>query len=600
MADENLEKYINYYLKLRAPGYAVLITGDWGVGKTYQTLNLIPDELRCHVSLFGIKETTEIYTTVFSKMYPGKSLAKKAISLTKDATSEIQGITFGAGTIIGNVLNSIIKETVDTSKVIIFDDLERCSLDNREILGVINKYVEHHLCHVIVLAHDEKTQNEFNFSKEKIIGHTIKISPQINDAAIVFFESTKNLNNFGKIKPIIIDSFKKTECKSLRILKHVINDCNRLLNCLETRHIRNIEAMKILFSNFTIMNTDFRRGLLSADNVKNTIENYYDYAISKNNFADKELDENKKRLVSFFRRYSEQDIMSFILDYKLMSIMFEYGNYPKKNIQESVNSSRYFIRYEKSPAWLNLLQFDILPDELVNKSIKEVINDLDKKEITDIGAMLHTFHMLFLITKNRVINESFETLTEKLKIYIDELLSLGLLPPTPINASYLHDDIYQASYGHKYWVQDDYQEYIDEIIEYLRQKRDEAFKSQYNIFEDEILFTLEKDISTFKTLFLGKGGEIGKYSQIDILSSISVDDFLIRWFLLPIEQWDQVRLVLNSRYRNISNEVIKNEKNWLYELCITMKMEAMTLSGLEKLRIERLIPYPAIKNLQAY
>jgi len=31
-----LESYLDYYKSLSNPGYAVLITGAWGVGKTYQ------------------------------------------------------------------------------------------------------------------------------------------------------------------------------------------------------------------------------------------------------------------------------------------------------------------------------------------------------------------------------------------------------------------------------------------------------------------------------------------------------------------------------------------------------------------------------------
>ena len=32
----NLNNYIDYYKTLVKPGYAVLVTGKWGTGKTYQ------------------------------------------------------------------------------------------------------------------------------------------------------------------------------------------------------------------------------------------------------------------------------------------------------------------------------------------------------------------------------------------------------------------------------------------------------------------------------------------------------------------------------------------------------------------------------------
>ncbi|WP_420169959.1 P-loop NTPase fold protein, partial [Morganella morganii] len=34
--NSNLKNYLDYYTKLENPGYALLITGGWGSGKTYQ------------------------------------------------------------------------------------------------------------------------------------------------------------------------------------------------------------------------------------------------------------------------------------------------------------------------------------------------------------------------------------------------------------------------------------------------------------------------------------------------------------------------------------------------------------------------------------
>ncbi|MEO1603432.1 MAG: P-loop NTPase fold protein, partial [Pseudomonadota bacterium] len=50
----HLEEYLAHYQTLENPGYAVLVTGEWGSGKTHQIKQVIPDAERYYVSLFGI------------------------------------------------------------------------------------------------------------------------------------------------------------------------------------------------------------------------------------------------------------------------------------------------------------------------------------------------------------------------------------------------------------------------------------------------------------------------------------------------------------------------------------------------------------------
>lgn len=51
----HLDEYLKYYSTLDAPSYAVLVTGAWGTGKTFQVLECIPKEERIYVSLYGVQ-----------------------------------------------------------------------------------------------------------------------------------------------------------------------------------------------------------------------------------------------------------------------------------------------------------------------------------------------------------------------------------------------------------------------------------------------------------------------------------------------------------------------------------------------------------------
>ena len=71
----HLEDYLAYYKGCNAPGYAVLVTGEWGTGKTYQVKEALAEEERYYVSLFGLQSPHDVHSAVFAAMDP--KLAKR-------------------------------------------------------------------------------------------------------------------------------------------------------------------------------------------------------------------------------------------------------------------------------------------------------------------------------------------------------------------------------------------------------------------------------------------------------------------------------------------------------------------------------------------
>lgn len=598
MKNNNLQNYLDYYTKLEAPGFAVLVTGEWGSGKTYQVLNAINKDLQCHVSLFGISDSQEVYSTVFAKMYPGKNLTKKILDLTKDLTSEINGVTFGAGTLAGSILSPLIKHTVDRTKIIIFDDLERCSMPNKDILGVINQYIEHHQCKVIILAHDKQTHNDFIATKEKIIGHTIEVVPQIDEAAKFFFSENYKLNNFNQIKPHIINAFNKTNCKSLRILKYVINDCDRLLSCLEPVHIKNTLAMKALFNFFCIVNIEHKLGNITINDIEEMPEDYLQYSIyiqQEKNDNPEENDLTKKRRI-FYQKYDETDLRTKIISTDLLAKIIKTGYYSKKEIIDSINLSQFFIRQHKIPPWRTIINFDHMESVMVKNAISEMFEGFNHFKITDIGEMMHSFSLSYFLSDENEIGITFDELLESQIAYINELLKKELLPPESLYFDPFEDDIYERAYGFSYWTRESYSDYIDQVITHLKKSRRKSKTNKYHSFAIEILSALDNDLEHFKFLLLGNGTAPGLYSNVDVLKTIPPEDFILHWLMLPIESWNKVRMILNARYKGASFNILKNEQLWLNEVCLNLLFEARLHTGLDRTRIERLIPYSALRS----
>lgn len=210
--------------------------------------------------------------------------------------------------------------------------------------------------------------------------------------------------------------------------------------------------------------------------------------------------------------------------------------------------------------------------------------------------MIHSFCLSYMLSEKNEIKNTFDELFEFQLNYIDNLLDKDLLLPEPINPDPFSDDIYERSYSHMYWIRDSYRDYINRIIDHIIISRKKAKTKRHPIYANEIIAALDTNIDDFKTLLIGNPNEPGLYSNIDIMNSIDPDDFIIHWLMLPVELWSKVGLILNVRYRRAAYNNLANEKTWLQKVCLNLLFEARLHRGLDRSRIERLVPYPALKS----
>lgn len=200
---EHLIRIIQQYLKIET-NYAVIIRGNYGIGKTHFfkydlspeiiKLSIPKDEQKkyipIHISLFGINSLEEIQTQIFCNIYP--ILKKKELKLAAGfGKSIIRGIA--ALSKLGD-LDKYIADIDLTSKdwinydeiVICFDDIDRKSdsLNIKDLLGFINSLVENYGAKIILIANEDTLQKDENYAKlkEKIIGISIEFKANINEA----------------------------------------------------------------------------------------------------------------------------------------------------------------------------------------------------------------------------------------------------------------------------------------------------------------------------------------------------------------------------------------------------------------------------------
>lgn len=284
--NELISKYLSDYLHNPDPQYAVMLKGKWGCGKSFFVNKWIKEYKPAdrkkslkpiYVSLYGLKDTSQITESIDRVLHPllyskGAKLTKKLLGIAGKVVlkTSLEGKKDGKGDISLDAtldsLSILLSKDINIlgNKLIIFDDLERCLIDMKLLLGYINSFVEHGSCHVILVGDEtrvvsrwKKTLIEF---KEKTVGREFEIMPDVDDAITCFLHgyipSDEWLQNQ---KTLITDIFYATECNNLRILRQCLYDFNGLYAEVRDSIEENDEPfMQSLLASYIVVYCEYR------------------------------------------------------------------------------------------------------------------------------------------------------------------------------------------------------------------------------------------------------------------------------------------------------------------------------------------------------
>ena len=168
-----------YYCHECEPVGALLLSGEWGCGKTY----LIEHELKnaladtsvvLRISLFGMTLPEEIHIAVRREWMTeyckikGVDKAAKKIGQGKKWLSRMDFLPEwlrGIAKTDASVFFPISKEMDGKDVILVFDDLERCRMSSVDVLGVINDYCENQHYHTIIVANQAKIKGQREITK---------------------------------------------------------------------------------------------------------------------------------------------------------------------------------------------------------------------------------------------------------------------------------------------------------------------------------------------------------------------------------------------------------------------------------------------------
>ena len=508
--NEHITDYLNKYLKLKNPGYAVFIKGEWGCGKTYFINEFLGNPLtqkKCYISLNGIMDITEIIPQIVLATV-GLEKSGKSNQITTAV-----GRTVIAGTLKYFNINDILKiedfkNLISSNILIVFDDLERASLKNEHLWGFFSELLEQHHVHMVIVGDEDQIRDvDYKKRKEKVVGKTLQIQ---SDDCEILPEVFKQIE-FVKFRPLFQKYHKSIE----EIIKETLMLCEK--NQTNYRIVKNIcrefiftfsdifsdkdlstkhdEFFEDLFGRFFVISYLLQLGKLKSSEIADVFDIGLLYA-----------DKNPNKLMA---QKTLQNFDGYFLNPFLTSNMWiSIFNHQKIDNKEIIAHIRDRIN-KVIPNWKKLSNFRSCTDQEIKKCLKNSLSDIDNNKYRDITSILHTFSTLLSMSIEEVIEQTPQEIVVKAKKYIESLGNDLEFDEVAFTINDISD--YTAGYGYQAQETEEFKQIRDCLIEQINQKCQQNRKNRYF----EFLAEIKNEGEAWRNLYSDRFNAIDIFSNND-------------------------------------------------------------------------------------
>jgi hypothetical protein len=607
--NEHITDYLNYYVDLENPQYAVMLIGNWGCGKTFFIKSIInewtepnsePNNISLkpiYISLNGISTTHSINEKIRAEISPflyskGMKVAKKVLNGLLKTTVKIDmnfdedekndgSFSFNVDSL--GLLDSSNKE-IKGKRILIFDDIERCKIETDEIFGYINNFVEHSSCKVVLLSDEKKIKDKYEKSKseldvsykdfkEKLVGQTFEVKSDIESAINFFIEDTKNLNKNSELtshNQMIIDLFKSSKLENLRVLKQALLDFSRIIKNIDSKlkeHENYDEFIKSFLTYFIIIYAEHKTG-------NDKIENFQGITFIG------EEEKEKKNLVEgkYQEILNKYNIYHSTYTFSIHKILHYIENgFINKEVFNNELKSNAFFRQDEEQDWEKLWYWTYLEDSDFKKYRNTVWSKFTSGNISQTTILFHIVGILFKLIDEGLLSKNKPYILNKSKQILKSIFSKDTIENKHLIFGYMN-----ASWGKQYHSHqtDEFKslrEYFDKLLKEKQSSNCKNFLK--DIFENlnseslvEIYSKLKEAIPDATNIYERtaifkevNGKKLGK--KVKLLNNKALFDFknFIHSRYYPEEIYSNVRL---EKYHkddlvcliDLRDEIQKNHK----------------------------------------
>lgn len=443
--NENIVNFLNGYMMNPDPQYAVLLKGKWGCGKTHfinhwidaykgnPTTEQVLESI--YVSLYGLSDTKQITTAINRVICPilygkaakaGKVLAKIAsamvlkheVDLNYDGISDLS-INIGIDSLSKFKSNDSL---ANSKKLLIFDDLERCDIPMKKLLGYLNFFVEQCNCHLIVIGDEDKiaegeNKKIFGEFKEKTIGREFEIATDIHSALDTFVNQTPKNDFVVGHQEQIEKFFAMTECDNLRILRQALWDFARFEESMtgfsEDERYENI--MIHVLGTYIISYCEYR------GKNHQLFDAWIQYAIKGQQFDKEKIENLKSQLGYLHQRYN--NVCQRLSNYQTFKIEFVERVLLELNTGNSIKDyvgKEYFAPIAEVRSWARINEVYAMSNKEFISFYRTLIDDICGIQVTSMKNLGYAIAYLVYLD-SRAIKEfdekDFNNICEALPKY---------------------------------------------------------------------------------------------------------------------------------------------------------------------------------------
>lgn len=600
----HIENFLDYYFSFSQKlGYAVLLKGKWGTGKTWfvkQSLKKLKDSKTTYlyVSLYGMTSFEEIENAFFQQLYSlfsSESMAFAGIICKDQLKTTLKMALDGNGIRNENMVSQTPNIKLSGSLanasefILVFDDLERTPINLENLLGYINYYVEHQGYKVVILANEdeiiEKQKDNPSSSlsykriKEKLIGKTFEVTPDLDNALVSFIENVEShfvQSLYQSNIDIISELYHQSLYHNLRHLKQALWDFERLANALSKEALKNNELLQQLLKIFLILSFEIKSGqILPADIAKIQYDYRLNHLSGLKQVPYKPETKKKPSFLTLNDKYKNVNLNDFCLDASIWADIFNKGDFDTNKIQESLKKTKYLLT-TSTPNWIKLWHFMDLSDEEFERTLKSVEDDFDKMNYTEIGVVQHVVGMLLNFAEIKLYPKSKYEIFKSSLSYLEHLKENNLLLPTnnPVNHDF--DNISWSGLDYHGKNNDQFKEFVKHIEQFTQ----EAITESYPKAGLQLLAQMKDHPDLFIRKITSTNKIDGNYHGLPIFSYINSSHFVETFFDIDANAKQTICLAFLERYHNSQfHEALKPEIPWLKEVIMHFEHKKQRSKG---------------------